>query len=103
MSESSQQELKIAGAIKTGTHWERMNAPLLRIKTRLPELEELAGTLGESAGRDRWGTASDSCRVSDLETRKRLREHIGFCRCRRRYQNRDVHIQCLIYRVEPGA
>jgi hypothetical protein len=53
MSESSQKEpapedrylKKMAGIIKTGTHRERIDALLLRIKARLPELEELARTL----------------------------------------------------------
>ncbi len=53
MSESSQKEpapedrylKKMAGIIKTGTHRERMDALLVRITARLPELEELARTL----------------------------------------------------------
>ena len=36
---------KMPGIIKTGTHRERIDALLLRIKARLPELEELARTL----------------------------------------------------------
>ena len=56
MSESSQKEpapedrylKKMLGIIKTGTHRERMDALLLRIKARLPELEELARALNEA-------------------------------------------------------
>jgi hypothetical protein len=56
MNESSQKEpapedrylKKMLGIIKTGTHRERMDALLLRIKARLPELEELARTLEEA-------------------------------------------------------
>jgi hypothetical protein len=56
MSESSQKEpapedrylKKMLGIIKTGTHKEQMDALLLRIKARLPELEELARALDEA-------------------------------------------------------
>ena len=56
MSESSEKEAapedrylkKMLGIIKSGTHRERINALLLRIKARLPELEELARRLEEA-------------------------------------------------------
>jgi hypothetical protein len=56
MSESPQKEpapedrylKKMVGIIKSGTHRERMNALLLRIKARLPDLVELARTLEEA-------------------------------------------------------
>jgi hypothetical protein len=56
MSESSQKEpapedrylKKMLGIIKTGTHKDRMDALLLRIKARLPELEGLARALNEA-------------------------------------------------------
>ena len=55
-SESSEQEprpedrylKKMRGIIRSHTHQERINALFLRIKARLPELEELARELGEA-------------------------------------------------------
>jgi hypothetical protein len=56
MNESSDQEptpeahylKKMRGIIKSHTHQERINAIFLRIKVRLPELEELARDLEEA-------------------------------------------------------
>jgi hypothetical protein len=56
MSESSQKEptpedrylKKMLGIIRCDTHQERINALFLRIKARLPELQELARTLEEA-------------------------------------------------------
>ena len=56
MSESSEKEpppedrylKKMLGIIRSNTHQERINALFLRIKARLPELEELARTLEEA-------------------------------------------------------
>jgi Lon protease-like protein len=56
MSESSDQQPKpedrylekMRGIIRSHTHQERVNALFLRIKARLPELEELARDLEEA-------------------------------------------------------
>jgi hypothetical protein len=56
MSESSRKEpapegrylKKMLGIIRSNIHQERINALFLRIKARLPELEELARTLAEA-------------------------------------------------------
>ena len=75
MSESSQKEpapedrclKKMAGIIKTGTCRERMDALLLRIKARLPELEELARTLREAEEDGVYRFYHGSYKVFDLQ------------------------------------
>ncbi len=75
MSESSQKEpapedrylKKMAGIIKTGTHRERTDALLHRIKARLPELEELARTLEETEEDGVYRFYHRSCKVYYLQ------------------------------------
>jgi hypothetical protein len=79
MSESSEKEpapedrylKKMLGIIKSGTHRERINALLLRIKARLPELEELARTLEEARRMESTVFTTGPIRFFTFKTRLR--------------------------------
>jgi hypothetical protein len=79
MSESSQKEpapedrylKKMLGIIKTGTHKEQMDALLLRIKARLPELEELARALDEAEEDGLYRFYHGSYKVFTFRTRSK--------------------------------
>jgi hypothetical protein len=75
MSESSDKDLspedrylnKMLGIIKSKTHHERINALFLRIKARLPELEDIAATLEEAEEDGVYRFYHGSYKVFDLQ------------------------------------
>jgi hypothetical protein len=75
MSESSEKEptpedrypKKMLGIIRSKTHHERINALFHRIKARLPELEDIAATLGEVEEDGVYRLYHGSYKVFDLQ------------------------------------